>query len=69
LRLAKKYGNERLERACERALKLQAIGYQSVKNILDKGIECAELPEQDELQLPLEHPNIRGSGYYAGGAQ
>jgi transposase len=70
LRLAKKFGNERLELACERALKLKAIGYQSVKNILDKGIERAELPyEQDDLLLPLDHTNIRGSGYYAGGAR
>lgn len=69
LRLAKKYGNERLELACERALKLKAIGYQSVKNILDKGLESADLPEQDELQVPLEHANVRGSVYYAGGAQ
>jgi hypothetical protein len=70
LRLAKKCGNERLELACTRALKLGAIGYQSVKNILDKGLERAELPpEPEEMQLPLEHDNIRGSSYYAGGAQ
>jgi len=70
LRLAKKYGNERLELACERALKLRAIDYRSVKNILEKGLERAELPtEPEELQLPLEHTNIRGSGYYAGGAK
>ena len=70
LRLVKKHGNERLELACERALKLKAIGYQSVKNILEKGLERAELPADSEEQLlPLEHDNIRGSGYYAGGAQ
>lgn len=70
LRLVKKYGNERLELACNRAIILQAIGYQSVKNILNKGLERAELPaEPEELQLPLEHDNIRGSSYYAGGAQ
>jgi hypothetical protein len=70
LRLAKKYGNERLELACGRALILQAIGYRSVKNILEKGLERAELPaEPEEQQLPLEHDNIRGSSYYAGGAR
>jgi hypothetical protein len=70
LRLAKKCGNERLELACSRALKLGAVGYRSVKNILDKGLERAELPpEAEELQLPLEHDNIRGSGYYAGGVK
>jgi hypothetical protein len=58
-----------LELACSRAIKLKAIGYQCVKNILDKGLERAELQlEPEELQLPLQHDNIRGSSYYAGGA-
>ena len=69
LRLAQRYGNDRLELACNRALKLQAIGYQSVKNILDKGLETADIPEEDEESLPLFHDNVRGSSYYAGGAQ
>lgn len=69
LRLAKKCGNDRLELACGRALKLQAISYRSVKNILEKGLESAELPQEiEELHLPLFHENVRGSGYYAGGA-
>jgi transposase len=69
LRLAKKCGNDRLEMACDRALKLKAIGYRSVKNILDKGIEAAGIPEQTDSSAPLVHDNIRGSGYYAGGAR
>jgi len=69
LRLAKSCGNDRLELACDRSLKLQAIGYRSVKNILDKGLEAAELPEQREAPLPLFHDNVRGSDYYAGGVQ
>jgi transposase len=69
LRLARSCGNDRLELACERALKLSAIGYRSVKNILDKGLEAAELPEQNESSRPLFHDNVRGSGYYAGGAR
>jgi hypothetical protein len=69
LRLAKRCGNDRLEMACDRALKLKAIGYRSVKNILDKGIEAAGIPEQSESSVPLVHDNIRGSGYYVGGAR
>jgi transposase len=69
LRLAKSCGNNRLELACDRAIKLQAIGYRSVKNILDKGLEAAELPEQNQASLPLFHDNVRGSDYYAGGVQ
>lgn len=69
LRLAKSCGNERLELACDRSLKLQAIGYRSVKNLLDKGLESAELPEPAQACLPLLHDNVRGSDYYAGGLQ
>ena len=68
LRLAKTFGNDRLELACDRALKLQAIGYRSVKNILKKGLEAAELPEH-MVSEPILHDNLRGSDYYAGGIQ
>jgi hypothetical protein len=69
LRLAKSCGHDRLELACDKALTLQAIGYRSVKNILDKGIEAADIPEPGAASLPLFHDNVRGSEYYAGGAQ
>jgi transposase len=69
LRLAQRYGNDRLELACNRALRLQAISYQCVKNILDKGLEAADIPEQNEEPLPLFHDNVRGSSYFAGGAR
>jgi len=69
LRLAKSHGNDRLELACDRALRLQAIGYRSVKNILDKGLEAAELSEPEQGALPLFHDNVRGRDYYAGGVQ
>lgn len=35
----------------------------------DKGLETADIPEQETLSLPLFHENVRGSEYYAGGAQ
>lgn len=70
LRLAKSFGNDRLEKACDKALKLNAIGYRSVKNILDKGLEKADVSvETEEQNLPLFHDNLRGSDYYAGGVQ
>ena len=68
LRLAKRYGDDRLELACDRALQLRAIGYQCVKNILDKGLEAADIPEHGEASAPLFHDNVRGQVYYAGGA-
>lgn len=70
LRLATRFGEQRLEAGCQRALALGAIGYQSVKNLLEKGLESAELPESDEPTLPLFHDNIRGQQYFAeGGVQ
>lgn len=59
LRLAKFCGHDRLELACDKALTLQAIGYRSVKNILDKGMEAADIPEPEEASLPLFHDNVR----------
>ena len=50
LRLDRSCGNDRLELACDRALKLKAIGYRSLRNILDKYIEAADITEHsDEL--------------------
>lgn len=71
LRLSKTHGADRLEMACSRALLLGAISYQSVKNILAKGLETAEIPENQEPHPPFLHENVRGSAYYtaAGGAQ
>jgi hypothetical protein len=68
-RLAKRFGNDRLELACDRALKLRAIGFQSVRNILEKGLEAAEIQDNNEASVPLIHDNVRGSDYYAGGVQ
>lgn len=69
LRLSKSFGSQRLELACARALKLRAIGYRSVKNILMQGIEAADLPENLQSSEPLLHDNVRGSSYYVGGVQ
>jgi transposase len=69
LRLSKSFGTDRLELACARALKLRAIGYRSVKNILNQGIEAADIPEDVQPSEPLLHDNVRGSDYYEGGVQ
>lgn len=70
LRLARSHGNDRLEMACDRALTLGAVGYRSVRNILDSRLEKADVArEPEELSLPLLHDNLRGSGYYEGDVQ
>jgi transposase len=64
LRLAERYGNERLEAACRRALRLNACRYKSLASILERGLDRQPLPEQTELTLPAAHDHVRGPGYY-----
>ncbi len=59
----KQVGKARLEAACARALATGALSYQSIKSILDKGLESL-VPTQELARLP-EHENVRGGDYYA----
>lgn len=63
LRLAGRFGEDRLEAACRRAVHLQATSYKSVQSILKTGLDRQDLPEEPRT-LPLEHPNIRGADYF-----
>jgi transposase len=42
IRLAEKYGQQRLEKACQRAVNCSLFAYKSVKNILEKQLEYEE---------------------------
>jgi len=65
LRLGKKYGEARLESACERALALRALSYKTIESILKTGSEKLPLRKKATApELPLFHDNIRGPGYY-----
>lgn len=67
LRLGKKYGAERLEAACARALHGGARSYKHVDNILKYGLDKQPLPPARDAQSALslgEHENVRGRGYY-----
>jgi transposase len=65
LRLARQYGVVRLEAACRRGLEIGARSYGSISSILDKGLDRQPLPRAATApELPLDHPNIRGSRYY-----
>ena len=65
MRLGKHYGNDRLDAACKRALGIGASSYKSIDSILKHGLDRIELKKQDDvLQGPVEHTNIRGSAYY-----
>ena len=67
VRLADKYGEDRLDAACKRALVYQAVSYKSVKSILEKGLDrVAEMPANHE---PINHDNIRGHQAYVRGGR
>jgi transposase len=63
MRLAKVYGNERMERASERALRVGALSYKSVESILKRGLDRQPLLSGTEPK-PIEHDNVRGPDYY-----
>ncbi len=67
---AKKYGRERLNSACHRALHINSPTRHSVESILKQGLDQVPLEQptsahQQEEQLALDyHENVRGEGYY-----
>jgi transposase len=67
--LSRKYGPERVEAACTRAMRLKIYRYQSVKSILAAGLDRQPLPQLVAPGAPLEHANIRGAEYYADSAK
>lgn len=64
LRLAKLYGNPRLEAACRRALTIGARSYRSLASMLQHGLDQRPLTDHHTPSLPGDHDNVRGAGYY-----
>jgi transposase len=67
LRLSSRYGVPRLERACERSIAIGSACYRTVKTILIRHMDSAELPEQGQpthSAAALGSSNVRGGGYY-----
>jgi transposase len=62
LGLVKRYGSERVDAACARALLLNARSYKSVAAILKNGTDKTTPPTQETPIL--FHSNIRGRNYY-----
>ncbi len=63
LALARSYDPVRLDAACRRGLSIRARSVASIRSILKTGLDRAFL-EEEAGQLLLQHPNIRGRGYY-----
>jgi transposase len=64
MRLGERFGQQRLEAACRRALLLNACRYKSIESILSRGLDRQPLPGQQELSLPAAHDHLRGPDYY-----
>jgi len=65
LKLGKRFGNDRLEAACNRALVTGATSYTSIKSILNTGLDQRPLPPPESAsQLRILHHNLRGAKYF-----
>ncbi len=66
IRSAEKYGNERTEAACARALAIGAPTRKSVLAILDRGLDRVPLQEavNDTTTPGVAHENVRGGDYF-----
>jgi transposase len=69
LRLSQRYGDERLEAACQRALEIQGFSYRSVQSILASGLDRNADSTAPAPARPLNHENLRGPSYYCGAEQ
>jgi transposase len=64
LQLARSYGSARLEAACRRGNDIGARSYGSIASILKHGLDKAYANETPPDEPPIQHGNIRGSGYF-----
>jgi hypothetical protein len=68
LKLADRFGTDRLENACIRALRYRIYRYRSLKEILENGYDRLEPEKVKEEEAPaVAHDNIRGNAYFGQG--
>lgn len=63
MRLGTRYGAERLEAACGRALSFEMFSYRGVRNILESGTDRLKPEGPGKREKP--HANLRGPRYYS----
>jgi transposase len=65
LRLGKRFGHDRLEAACGRALAVNALSYKHVESTLKHGLDGEKVTDSTTPARPgIVHENVRGRGYY-----
>ena len=64
LRLAKRFGEHRLEAACTRAVAVRARSYRHVESILKHGLDRVPAPDSSPRDaVSVSHVNLRGRDY------
>ena len=63
LSLSRRFGEARLEAACERALSLGALRYRYVRDVLVNNLDLVPREGGCDWTSPV-HANLRGPGYY-----
>ena len=63
-KLAKEFGNERLDAACQRGIEISATALSSIRSILNNGLDKQPVETTKLQEAAFEHPNVRGSTYY-----
>jgi transposase len=64
IRLGKRYGNDRVDRACSRALKMNIVGYRHIESMLKTGRDRIPMADETQDHPVVAHDNLRGAGYY-----
>lgn len=64
IRLRRRYGQERLEAACTRALLMKVYSYKSVESILKNNLDGKDLCGGLSSGKAVIHENVRGNSYY-----
>jgi transposase len=63
IRLADRFGRDRVDAACARAVAIGSPSFKSVQAILKSGLDRAPLFDPP-TRLPIDHDNIRGASYF-----
>ena len=58
------HGNDRLNRACRRALYYGDFSYNAIRIILEKRLDLEPFDVEDENKKMPPHGNVRGGDYY-----
>jgi transposase len=63
IRLADRYGRERVDAACARAVSIGSPSFKTVQSMLKSGLDRASLFEPP-ARAAIDHDNIRGASYF-----